>query len=328
MRNYSVFTAFIILLFYWSGHVLAASFNCNEASRTQEKFICENEDISQLDGAMAKAYREQMKVLPKYAQSLVQASHRSWLNYWPKNCSAQPGSLKFDANSKACVLEAYRARMSELSAFNSIEGLTTFKVSEYRYLAPKNADDPPTTHTISFPQVVAQYLNEGALNGWLAIDLNKWRSSLDVHSNTETYIFLSAPNINLLQATEVHYFYGHGAAHPITSKVNHYFIPSAARAMNASDFFADNAWTSVVAEFIFKKLQQKLGDNLQIEMAKELIPSIRNTANWSISKNAFSLEFNPYEVAPYSEGFVEVQVPLSLLRPYLTRYARDTVGSK
>ena len=98
--------------------------------------------------------------------------------------------------------------------------------------------------------------------------------------------------------------------------------------MNAIDFFAKNGWDIAVAEFAYKKLQHKLGDNLQAKTAKELIPLIREPSNWSISTNTFSLEFNPYEVAPYSEGFVEVNVPFSILRLFLTPLGRSTLNAK
>jgi hypothetical protein len=69
-------------------------------------------------------------------------------------------------------------------------------------------------------------------------------------------------------------------------------------------------------------LQQKLGDNLQVSTAAELIPLISQSSSWSISKNSFGLEFNPYEVAPFSEGFVAIELPLALVRPYLTPFAK------
>ena len=306
----------------------AASFSCNQVVRAQEKFICQYEEISRLDELMTGAYREQMKFLPKEAQLLVQSSQRSWLNFWPMACSSTPGVIKFDANSKECVAEAYRSRTSELSGSVALAGRVTYKIGDYRYLKPKIKDDAPSTHTISFPQVVAKSLNDVALNGWLARDLSKWQSSLDTDSNTELSINVKSLNNNLLHATEVQYFFGHGAAHPLTNKANHYFILNSGRAMNAIDFFAKNGWDIALAEFTYKKLQHKLGDNLQVKTAKELIPLIREPSNWSVSTNTFSLEFNPYEVAPYSEGFVEVNVPFSILRLFLTPLGRSTLNAK
>ena len=328
MRN--DWPAMALISFFLGGGVsaFAASFNCTQAVRAQEKFICQYEEISRLDDLMTEAYREQMKFLPKKTQILVQSSQRSWLNFWPRACSSTPSVIKLDANSKDCVAEAYRSRTSELSRSVALEGRVTYKIGDYRYLQPKIKDDAPSTHIISFPQVVAKSLNDVELNGWLSRDLSKWQSSLDTDSNTELSLNVRSVNSNLLHATEVLYFFGHGAAHPLTNKANHYFILNSGRAMNATDFFAKNGWDIALAEFAYKELQHKLGDNLQVKTAKELIPLIREPSNWSISTNSFSLEFNPYEVAPYSEGFVEVTVPFSFLRLFLTPFGRSAFEAK
>ena len=322
MTKYLAFAHFVSLFCVWNTNLFAKSLNCHQASRPQEKFICQNEEILKLDIALAKAYQEQMKVLPKDAQSLVQTSQRSWLTYWPMTCSASPTAVKLDVNSNDCVLDAYRSRINELNTFSSIQGRVTYKVSEYRYIAPKTADEAPSNHTISFPQVVARSPNDASLNAWLARDLTKWRADLDAGSDTGLSVSLIASDITLIHAIEDQYFFGHGAAHHLPYKAHQYFMSSAARPMNASDFFADQRWVSVVAHFVFKKLQQKLGDNLQVSTAAELIPLISQSSSWSISKNSFGLEFNPYEVAPFSEGFVAIELPLALVRPYLTPFAK------
>jgi hypothetical protein len=65
---------------------------------------------------------------------------------------------------------------------------------------------------------------------------------------------------------------------------------------------------------------------LQIERSENLKVAVSTTANWSIGKASFSLQFNPYEVAPYSEGFVEVEVPMPLIRPHLTPLGRELLA--
>ena len=140
--------------------------------------------MSKLDDALGKAYQEHMKLLPKNAQSLVQASQRSWLTYWPMTCSASSTALKLDANSKDCVVDAYRSRITDLKSSATIDGRNIYKVSEYRFIAPKTAVEAPSNHTISFPQVIAQSLNDASINAWLARDLKKWHAGLDLDSDT------------------------------------------------------------------------------------------------------------------------------------------------
>ena len=132
--------------------------------------------------------------------------------------------------------------------------------------------------------------------------------------------------VKLIQASESSSWYGHGAAHPQSGRANHYFLAEADRVMRPADFFTGNRWVEIVASYVFKELKEKLGEQLQIERSENLKAAVSTTANWSIGKASFSLQFNPYEVAPYSEGFVEVEVPMPLIRPHLTPLARELLA--
>jgi uncharacterized protein len=301
----------------------AASFDCRQATRVQEKFICQHDEISKLDEELARAYRAQTKTLSSEAQSAVLASQRSWLAYWPWACSASPTTVKLQADAMGCVSDLYRARLKEFNVLALAVGRASYTVSEYRFLAPKASDEPAATHTISFPQVAINSSEDVSLNLWLARDLNKWRTGLDNDSDSELTVTLNAVTPSLIQTTETVTFYGHGAAHPQNNMVRHYFLTGAGRTLQTSDFFASKQWIEIVANHVFVKLQKRFGEYLQIKREQDLYPLISHPSSWSIKKDSFSLEFNPYEVAPYAEGFVDVEVPLALLRPHLTPFARE-----
>lgn len=328
MKQYWIIPAAISFsAFNFGTTVHAASFDCRQATRLQEIFICQHQKLSRLDEELARAYRAQMTGLSKDGQSAVLASQRSWLAYWPWACSSSSTSLMLRDASTECVSDSYRARLKDLNTLAVSVGHTSYTVSEYRFLAPKNSGGTAATHTISFPQVVINSPQDVSLNVWLARDLNKWRSDIDNDSNTEQLVALTAATTDLVQATETFTFYGHGAAHPQSNMAHHYFLPSEGRALQASDFFTGKRWAAIIADHVFKKLQERLGNNLQIELSQDLYPLITHPSSWSIEKNSFSLEFNPYEVGPYSEGFVDVELPLALIRPHLTPFARDWMAS-
>ena len=163
----------LIAAFSWD-IVRAASFDCKRATRPQEKFICQYEEVSKLDEALAKAYREQAKILPREAQTRVLSSQRSWLAYWPRACSASPTSIELGADAVGCVGDQYRQRLKELGVLPVPVGRTAYTVSEYSFNAPKAAGEAASTHTISYPQVVAKSSSDLLLNAWLARDIRKW----------------------------------------------------------------------------------------------------------------------------------------------------------
>lgn len=268
-----------------------------------------------------------MKSLSREAQSAVLASQRSWLAYWPWACSASPTTIKLQSDATGCVSNLYRVRLEELNVHSVAVGRASYTISEYRFLAPKVSDETAATHIISFPQVAINSSEDVSLNLWLARDLNKWRTGLDNDSDSELTVALNAATPELIQVTENVTFYGHGAAHPQNNMAHHYFLTGVGRALQASDFFLGKRWIEVIANHVFSKLQKRLGEYLQIKREQDLYPLISHPSSWSIKKDSFSLEFNPYEVAPYAEGFVDVEVPLALLRPHLTPFAREWMAS-
>ena len=82
----------------------AASFDCNKASNTTERAICNNRRISLLDDELASLYKELMQKhpLPDY----VKARQRDW-NKVKAFCN--------EPNLVECLEQTYRVRISELS---------------------------------------------------------------------------------------------------------------------------------------------------------------------------------------------------------------------
>ena len=309
-----------------SAHVHAASFDCRKAMPGPETFICRHEAISKLDKQLSSAYQAQMKNLPSKARSAVMTSQRSWLAYWPRTCSASSVTIQLEDDALDCAVELYRLRIMELNMPPLNAGGAFYTVSEFRFLSPQSEHETAANHTISFPQIASNSSRDLQLNAWLARDIHKWRSGLDKDSNSGLTVALTFFTPVLIQTTETATFFGHGAAHPQTGVAMHYFLPGAGRPMQVDDFFNDNGWVKGVANHLFKMLLERLGDNLQVKDAQELQALMTQPSRWLLNKGAFSLQFNPYEVGPYSEGIIEAQVPLALIRAHLTPFGRDWLG--
>jgi hypothetical protein len=150
---------------------------------------------------------------------------------------------------------------------------------------------------------------------------------LDKDSNSELTVALTVFTPLLIQTTETATFFGHGAAHPQTGVAMHDFLPGEGHPMQVDDFFTDKGWVKGVASHFFKMLLERLSDNLQVKDTQELQALMAQPSRWLLNKGAFNLQFNPYEVGPYSEGFIEAQVPpVDLIRANLTPFGRDWLG--
>ena len=88
-RIYNAFYIFIeksntsllgfIYLDFISCHVYAASFDCNKASNTAEKEICNNPKLSKLDEEIAEQYKMIFSLADEDTRKVIRANQSKWL---------------------------------------------------------------------------------------------------------------------------------------------------------------------------------------------------------------------------------------------------------
>ncbi len=110
------------IFFLFAGLMLStahsAGFDCAKANTKQEKLICNNKALSDLDSKLDTAYKQTLKVLmtslgdQSQAQQLV-ADQQKWLSQTRNAC-----------NDEGCLNLAYESRIMELGAPLLINGVT------------------------------------------------------------------------------------------------------------------------------------------------------------------------------------------------------------
>lgn len=310
----------------------AASFDCNAASATQERFICNNPELSRLDEAMAEAYRKHASQLSEPARALVRESQRSWLAYWPRSCSATVGKVELGASELSCAVGSYRERLGELQVRAPAEGLVAYRVSESRLAPPKERDGQRSRNQLSYPQIEPAPGRPSppwlaSLNAWLARDRSQWRSSLDNQSDGSLSVELRRLTPEVAYAIERNELYGHGAAHPMSWLSHHHFLIAQQRELQVSDVFREESWKLQIGQRVLADLTRQLRDDLQVAGLKELIGIIEKPSSWSFSTGKVEFHFNPYEVGPYAAGFVTVAIPAAALQPHLTPLGLRLISS-
>lgn len=81
----------------------SASFDCSKASTVQEKMICMDTTLSDLDDKLAQTYKTAISETTKTAE--IQQGQKEWLRKIRNNCT-----------SKSCIVEAYEKRINQLSS--------------------------------------------------------------------------------------------------------------------------------------------------------------------------------------------------------------------
>ena len=331
----------LVLFLFPSAPSQAASFDCGKAARPAEKLICADAELGRLDSRLAAAYTARLRLLSEPAKTELRRGQREWLAFWPLRCGDVKGRLPAaDAEVVACAREQYGQRLAVLASRDRILGdIPLYPASQYA-IQPSQAGvdwirfatDVRQRPAVDVAAAPAQKRNLARLlERWLADGMptepgtGEGQDSSD--GETGRAFIDSLPF--LLSTGTTTYFYGHGAAHPVSGFSSaHFFLPEA-RPMRSADIFRDgSAWQDGLARLAEKALRRELADSYYLERFDELKALTVEPARWRFDKQGLNLQFNPYEVAPYAAGAPEVTLPWNALAPWLTPRARETVLPK
>lgn len=117
------------------------------------------------------------------------------------------------------------------------------------------------------------------------------------------------------------FLYHAGAAHPLSTNRTMVFDRKAGHVLSLQDLFLPDApWLETLSARCTAELSARLKDSFFPEGAE---PRPGNFERWLLDREALTLLFDPYQVAPWSEGPQEVQIPLteldSLLAPGIAK---------
>jgi uncharacterized protein len=323
--------AMALLILLASVSANAASFDCDKAASTKERFICSEPAISALDAMLAKTYRDSLVGLTSHAVEVVRSGQRAWLAYWPWVCSQIQTSIKLDKGSVKCVSEQYEERISELAIKHFVnDKFRMYWVVSFDVM-PTEKDDEygPAKHELKYPQLDISNPQDPMsrsvlkINEWLGHDRANWKASLDNLSDSGDIISLSTLTEDILKRFEHSEFYGHGAVHPVSANAAGYFSISKNRVLRAEDILGGNRWVDTVIDIAYRQLANDLKDSVMLADKKDLREMIQDVGHWELQRDHLVLNFDVYQVAPYSEGSQAVKVPWSALSRHLTSYAQQ-----
>lgn len=127
---------------------------------------------------------------------------------------------------------------------------------------------------------------------------------------------ISRPNENVISITYNVYSY-EGGAHGNSAIICLNYDLRTGQELKFSDIFKDpEKAIAIMSEFSFKKLSHDLGDESDEDMIRNgTAAEAANFENICLSREGVTIEFQPYQVGPWSIGAQEVAIPLADLRP-------------
>ena len=324
----------------------AASFDCAKASTSFENAICNTPELSQKDEVLAQAYATALGGLSTEAANAVKADQHGWLDYSARACSddGQPIADGYTADQLTCLGSEFSNRIGDLEASKMQGGYRFYPVE--KFLVEKD------------PDADADAYNKVATKHFLTVKIDRdddvaaafnamtetLRTSNDLHIGEDTHLFdksgeltkgATFPDIALTTTVKSvgssvitlatdYYWYGHGAAHGNYGRSFDHFLIDQRRALVASDVFKGDDWKDKFAALVIDKAKADLGDEWQgDDSGGNLSDEIGDPGHWEFADDGITVLFNPYDIASYARGIVEVTIPWDQLQDLVTDNAQS-----
>lgn len=324
----------------------AASFDCGKAATPFEKAICDHPDLSERDEVLAQAYATALGGLSADAAAAVKADQHNWLDYASRICSddGQPIATAYTDDQASCLGGEFTSRIAALEASKMQGGYRFYPVEKFL------VERDPDSETNSYNKVATKHFLTVKIDRAddLAAAFNAMTEQLrldnDAQMGEDAHLFDKAGNLakgdtsaDIDVSTTVKevnssritletdtYWFGHGAAHGNYGSSYSHFLIAEARPLTAADVFKAKGWQKQFVALVLKQAEADLGDEYQgDDSSGDLSKVISDPSRWEFTDAGISVHFNPYEVASYARGEVDVTVSWNDLADLVTDTAQN-----
>ena len=314
----------------------AASFDCAKARTLVEMTVCTSPELSKLDETLLVAYKAALGGLTQKASAELKSNQRHWLDFAQRACTknASVASNAYDDAGRDCLATLYQDRIKVLGTSRMLGGNRFYPVGLYsvRPEARGGANAAAITNSVNVAEIDGASLLAQAFNAEMAKQRETARRRAAPTGEPEddavdSSLVIGPEKISgsLITLRMDSYSYSHGAVHGLYGISYLNFLTEEKRLLAAEDIFLGNGWQQALAALGYTQLKEYLGDRLTLRAPKDIVTSVSDPTNWLLQKEGLRLQFQPYEVAAYSEGAPAVTVPWRALKPYLAPLADDII---
>jgi uncharacterized protein len=328
------------LLVLSAAPVLAASFPCSKATTPQERAICSDSKLSELDEQVAVAYKElRAQLSPEGARKILD-DQRRWLT-WMRLICPDSAANKQAPEMTPCLTSRYTERLQLLTKGpRRIEGIVFFP----RLTVLTIPDDPPEPASIdpgfgvgsfAWPEIDRPTPQQEVWNRairhqvvQMSVEYNETGKVLQdfsaqsiAGSDVRVDYALKSANDKFISVDLENGTYDYGAAHPNEYTVSFLWLLDRQREVKPDDVFrTDSEWKQFLVKRSLGKLQnsEKSGELFDsAEILGVIEPVVENPKNWNLDSYGFEIDFPEYSVAPRVAGMISATLRWTELQPYL-----------
>lgn len=306
--------------------VLAASFDCATAKTSQEKLICQDYELSNLDTQLGVKYEERLKLLSLSGAKLFRSSERRWLHFISIVCSVDHGSWgdRFH-NPRICLTKEYRDRLEQLNmvgqkigpfVFNRIDIYAAEPAPDkngwrtgfyYQHAAYPQIDHIENTTTNLWNKQMMKPLPTGECDGG--------------KGDFDTDYKMGYASNRLISMTWMVDTYCHGTPHGFGGPqlVNTVLYPTPHRLISNDVFGSGQDWKpKLQALFMNELLKQGWKPRTGTDDKLYALKAFINPDRWLFTDKGIELDFKLYEVCAYACTPQPVTVSWESIKPLLS----------
>lgn len=316
----------LVLLVSLAGPSGPPSSSCDRASTAQEKALCADPGLSQLDGQLARAYDALRQQLSSVGARHVQEDQRAWLRWLRTVCPPSAPQLA------ACLSQEYQRRLEPLQAGVLQRGGVRFLPRLTVLTVPDKGMDELAINDPGFGVGRFQWLEidkptpaQARWNEALRAQMVQLRgrelTAQSVYGEQENLACtLEAVNEQLIAVTLRDDFYGYGAAHPDEEQASFLWLVQSQRALEARDVFReDSGWEQALTKQAHERLLASpvASELYHREDLGAVAKVVSHPIYWMPGPQALRIDFPEYSVAARPAGSPVVAVPWTALASYL-----------
>ena len=306
------------------------SFDCSKAATAVDKLICSDASLSKADKKMSAAYRRLQKEETPASFATLQAAQRAWLAYVRKSCgdTAKTPDVQGDRNKlQDCLSENYTDRADRLDALQTRKSGASSLEPRARFFS--RLSKPQTEDSDFYP-----WMNGGAqaalFNAWIGKVLKLDRRRMD---DKDLFPFghdvddlrLSARRTYSVARFDAHvvsfqtqtFDYAGGAHEAIGEEEFNWDVVHAKPFGPAEMFDKGKDWAKFATDACLKDLKRQFAEQQADGPDRAAVEAVVRSNAWLFGRDHATVHFTVYTVTSFAGGEYDVDIPYTVLKPYL-----------
>jgi uncharacterized protein len=295
----------------------AASFHCSKARTNFERTVCADPQLSAQDSAMAQRYDDALASLSERGKTILRAGQEQWLKVVQHLCL----DSRRAEGPTLCMRRQYDDRLNDLRSAAVAMGPFVFsRIDQYASIGKQDSTGIPLEQHMGLPRIdqplsaVAEQWNAAIVHE-AAAQANWCFGEPDTAAEQVVDFKIQSATPGFINVKMLHYeLCGLAAGSEDTNNVSYLLTPTLHRLKAADLFRPDTPWAS----FLANRASRLLNADGDADFNDRINKDVRDAAAWSFTKPGLVISFNPGDAGAMASGILDVTIPWSDLRRFVT----------